>query len=183
MCPAPTVTTGYCRSVWQRPLETGALPRRTAGVSWWSRSSFLRYHLGPVWTYQKRRPLLVWEQTEWVSFSLKDFQYRNSWDTVCDLSHITVCDNTIHSYHVSQSSYDSFLLTLRCFSVCSQMRRSKWSATWRFMTSLLQSLVQRPLIYRRMYSYGGMVKIQDKLYIWLIDKPKKKREFLLNLWL
>lgn len=73
----PTVAQQYCRTVRQRHLKTGALPRRTAGVFWWSRSSFLRNNLGPVWTHQKWRPLLVREQAERVSSSLKDWTLQN----------------------------------------------------------------------------------------------------------
>lgn len=70
MCSATTVAPRCGRTVQWRHLKTGALRWRTPGIPWWSWSSFLWHNPGPVWTHQKWRSLLVWEQTEWVIFSV-----------------------------------------------------------------------------------------------------------------
>lgn len=150
----PTVAQQYSRTVRQRRLKTGALPRRTAGVFWWSGSSFLRNNLGPVWTHQKWRPLLVWEQTEWVSSSLKDLNSKRLW----------VSDPTILCNLPNMQIISLQLWSLGCFPVCSQMRRSSWSAMWLFMTFSSQSQVQKPLIYKTMCSSGRMVNCVFDLF-------------------
>lgn len=64
----------------------------------------------------------------------------------------------------------SVFLQHLCFPACSQTRRSRWSATWPFMMSSLQSQAQKPLIYKRMCFSGGMVKT---CLLYLIHKNKK----------
>lgn len=146
MFSCPTVTQRYCRTVQQRHLKAGALPWRAAGVSGWSWSSFLCHNLGPVWTNQKRRPLLVREQTEWVSSS-----YLLTWNEKPHMPIILLQ-----------------LWSLGRFPVCSQMRRSGTSAMWPTMTFLSRLQVRKKTTYKIMCSSGTMVNMR----VWLTDKTR-----------